>query len=130
MKNPLLEKWEGKLQTIFDGIDAHLQEKYGEMFPLSPSRKPSGQGISRDCDGLFDLGFSFTAGLTSKLGPGYVFKVKMATPSRVPREFTNTIENEVVELLREKLPEEFPGRDLKVGRDGRLYKIYGDLDLN
>jgi hypothetical protein len=32
-----------------------------------------------------------------------------------------------VERLRQELPREFPDRQLRVERDGPVYKIYGDL---
>ena len=34
MQNPLLAKWESKLQGIFDRIDTQLEEKYGDAYPL------------------------------------------------------------------------------------------------
>lgn len=130
MKNPLLEKWEEKLQDIFDKIDIVLEEKYGELFPLRPNRPAHQEGVTPDADGLFDLGVSFTVGLGSKLGPGYVFRVKLATLQRVPDELQEKIEDEVVDLLQAELPTSFPGKELKVARDGRVYKIYGNLDLD
>lgn len=130
MKNPLLEKWEDKLQDIFNRIDRILEEKYGSLYPLSQNRPPHGRGVTPDADGLFDLGVSFSAGIASQFGPGYVFRVKLATLQRVPDSLIEQFENEVLELLQQQLPAEFPGKDLKVARDGRVYKIFGDLDLN
>ncbi len=130
VKNPLLQKWEARLQGIFDRIDEELEDKYGDRFPLQPNRPAKGKGVTPDTDGLFDLSVSFTVGLVSQFGPGYVFKVRLATMSKVPDEFMEKVEDEVVELLKERLPEEFPGKDLQVSRDGRVFKIHGDLDLN
>ena len=130
MKNPLLEKWEDKLQDIFDRIDHILEERYGEMFPLRPNRPAHGRGVTPDADGLFDLGVSFSAGIGSQFGPGYVFRVKLATLNRVPENLLEKVENEVIDLLDAELPREFPGKELKVARDGHVYKIFGDLDLN
>jgi len=130
LKNPLLEKWEERLQDIFDKIDHILEEKYGHLYPLRPNRPAHKQGVTPDADGLFDLGVSFTVGLGSQLGPGYVFRVKLATLNRVPEELQEQIEDEVIQLLQKELPTYFPGKELKVGRDGKVYKIYGDLDLN
>jgi hypothetical protein len=130
MKNPLLQKWEDKLQCIFDRIDDQLEEKYGDTYPLRFNRPPRGCGVTPDTDGLFELNVSFSLGIASQLGPGYVFRVKLATMSRVPQEFMTKIEDEVVDMLKIELPKEFPNRDLKVARDGKTYKIYGDLDLN
>ncbi len=129
MKNPLLEKWEDKLQKIFDRIDHKLEEKYGDLFPLRPNRPAKGRGVTPDADGLFDLGGSFSAGLGSSKGPGYVYRVKLATLHRVPENLLESIEDEVVELLKMELPGEFPGKRLEVARDGAVYKVFGDLDL-
>ncbi len=130
MKNPLLEKWEDKLQKIFNNIDHVLEEKYGELFPLRPNRPAHGEGVTPDADGLFDLGVSFSAGFGSQKGPGYVFRVKLATLRRVPEDLLEQIEDEVIDHLKARLPEEFPGKDLDVSRDGAVYKIHGDLDLD
>ena len=130
MKNPLLAKWENKLQAIFDKIDAHLEEKYGHLYPLKQNRPMHKQGVTPDSDGLFDLGVRFSAGLGSNFGPGYVFRVKLATMSRIPSEFQEKVETEVIQLLENELPEAFPGKDLSVKREGVIYKIIGDLDLN
>jgi len=130
MKNPLLVKWEKKLQHIFDKIDAYLEENYGKLYPLQPNRPMHKKGVTPDSDGLFDLGVRFTAGLGSTFGPGYVFRVKLATLNRIPKEFQEKVENEVLQLLQNELPEEFPGKELTVKREGVVYKIIGDLDLN
>ena len=130
MQNPLLAKWESKLQGIFDRIDTYLEEKYGDAYPLRWNRPPHGCGVTPDTDGLFELGFSFSLGIASQLGPGYVFRIKLATSSKVSPEFFATIENEVVNMLKRELPIEFPDKNLQVAKDGRNYKIYGNLDLN
>ncbi len=130
MRNPLVEKWEEKLQKIFNKIDHILEEKYGHLFPLRPNRPEHGEGVTPDADGLFDLGVSFTVGLGSQFGPGYVFRVKLATLRKVPDDLIEQIEEEVVGLLSEELPQQFPGKELKVARDGHVYKIFGNLDLD
>lgn len=130
VKNPLLQKWEDKLQGIFDKIDEKLENKYGEEFPLAPNRPAKGKGVTPDADGLFDLGVAFSVGLISEIGPGYVFRVKMATLANIPEQFTEKVEDEVVELLTLELPKEFPGKNLQVSRDGKVYRIHGDLNLN
>ena len=77
----------------------------------------------------FNVGASFSAGFGSEYGPGYVVEVRMVTLTRVPYYLRARIEEEVVDLLKEELPKHFPGRDLKVARDGQVYKIFGDLSL-
>ena len=130
MRNPLLEKWEEKLQNIFNSIDRILEQKYGHLYPLRPNRPEHGEGVTPDADGLFDLGVSFSAGLGSQFGPGYVFRVKLATLRKVPADLTEQIEDEVIDLISEELPKQFPGKELKVARDGHVYKIFGNLDLD
>ena len=130
MKNPLLQKWEDKLQGIFDRIDDQLEEKYGDAYQLRFNRPARGCGVTPDTDGLFEIGFSFSLGIASELGPGYVFRVKVATMSRVSPDFMEKVENEVIDMLKSELPKEFPNRELNVAKDGRNYKIYGNLDLN
>ena len=98
--------------------------------PLRFNRPARGCGVTPDTDGLFEIGFSFSLGIASQLGPGYVFRVKVATMSRVSPDFMEKVENEVVDMLKSELPKEFPNRELNVAKDGRNYKIYGDLDLN
>ena len=48
---------------------------------------------------------------------------------RYNTELLEAIELEVLELLRRFLPEHFPERRFEVGREGRMYKIRGDLSL-
>ncbi len=121
--------WEGRLREVFDRIDEHLERKYGGQYPLHPNRPPSGTTDSREQDGLFDLGAAFTPGFGSKHGRGYVVEIRLATLSHVPPEVVEEIEREAVERLRAELPAAFPGRDLRVERDGHRYKIVGDLSL-
>ena len=130
MKNPVLVKWEARLRKIFDEIDHHLEQEYEGKFILKPNRQPAGEGVTPDTDGLFGMSVAFSPGFRSKLGPGYVFRVNIATLCKVPECFRKEIEEKVINMLSERLPDKFPGRDLKVSRDGELLKIHGDLDLN
>ena len=129
MRHPETLKWEERLKAIFDEIDDYLEDKYGSRFPLHPARARRGKAANREHDGLFNVGASFSIGLGSQYGPGYVVEVRMVTLSHVPDELRQGIEEEVVELIRRKLPERFPGRNLQVVRDNNLYKIRGDLGL-
>ncbi len=129
MRHPLTEAWEDRLRRVFDRIDDYLEDRYGGKYPLHPARPPRGTTASKEQDGLFNVGASFTAGYGSQHGPGYVVEVRMVTLSRVPYFLRQKIEEEVAELLRRELPKEFPGRELRVECDGPVYKIYGDLRL-
>jgi len=122
-----VEQWESRLKRVFDRVDDALEEKYGRKYPLHPARPARGTTASRAHDGLFNIGASFSAGYGSKRGAGYVVEVRMVTLTRVPQYIRDQIEEEAVQLLREQLPREFPDRQLKVERDGAVYKIHGDL---
>ena len=124
-----LEEWEDKLQDIFDRIDVHLEEKYDDLYPLHPARPDEGETSNPRHDGLFDVHAAFSAGFGSVHGEGYVLCVRMVTLSRVPKDVREKIEQEVVDLLEEDLPQAFPGKSLSVERDGNVYKIIGDLSL-
>lgn len=130
MRNPRLEEWEQKLNVIFFEIDGYLENRFGKLFPLKPSRLPRGQGPTPDADGLFDMGVSFSAGFGSKFGPGYVFRVTLATNEDIPGDLKSEIEDTVLLKLREMLPKAFPNNELVVERDGSVFKIFGDLGLD
>lgn len=130
MKNPLLEQWELKMQEVFDRVDEQLEKRYKGKFSLKPNRPEAGEGISPNTDGLFDISILFTPGFGSELGAGYVFKVRLATAERVPQEFIKSVEDEASELVKLELSKLFPGKQFDISRDGRSYKITGDLDLN
>ncbi|MBN2736942.1 MAG: hypothetical protein JXR70_08185 [Spirochaetales bacterium] len=124
-----LALWEKKLKILFDEIDDFLENKYGQEFPLQPNRPKRGATSSKNHDGLFNVGAAFSGGYGSEHGAGYVIEIRMSTLAHVPDELRNTIGLEVKDLVEEKLQEQFPGKDLKVAKDGFVYKIYGDLTL-
>jgi hypothetical protein len=129
MRHPKAIGWEDKLKSVFDRIDDRLEERYGSRYPLHPNRPPRGTTASREMDGLFNVGADFSAGYGSKIGRGYVVEIRMATPAHIPLPVRKKIEKEVVAMLGQELALEFPGRALKVSRDGPVYKIHGDLSL-
>ncbi len=129
MDHPLTTEWQKKLKTIFDEVDDYLEEKYGHLYTLHPSRAERGETSNKEQSGLFNLGARFTPGYGSDKGRGYVIDVDMVTLEQVPDEVEEKIENEVVDYVAKKLPEVFPHRDLKVSRDGRVFKIHGDLSI-
>jgi len=119
--------WEKKLEEVFDQIDHLMEDRYGDRYPLHPSRPERGATSQPSADGLFDLGAAFSAGFGSVHGRGYVISVRLSTLARVPADVMETIEQEVLALLQEKLPTAFPCRDLRIERDGHSFKIVGDL---
>jgi len=121
--------WERKLKKIFIKIDEYLEEEYGHKYPLHPARAKRGSTANNAYDGLFNVGASFSAGIGSQHGSGYVVEVRMVTLSHIPAKIRVEIEDVVVEYLQRELPVEYPDRELQVARDGEIFKIYGDLSL-
>jgi hypothetical protein len=124
-----LEIWEEKLRRIFKEANDVLEEKYGSLFPLNPVRAKNGTTSDPESDGLFDVGATYSTGLGSKYGEGYVVEVRWATLSSVPEEMQKEAEAIVEDILNKRLPDEFPGKNLKVLHDGDLMKIVGDLSI-
>lgn len=128
--NPKLARWEAKLDSILHAIDIKLEEKYGHKWPLHPARPQSGVAANPQYDGLFRLTASFSAGYGSQLGAGYVLRIEIVTLQAIPAAEREAIEAVAVEMVRAGLKKTFPKRKLAVERDGPVYKIYGDLDLD
>ncbi|MEE8440415.1 MAG: hypothetical protein V3S41_01745 [Spirochaetia bacterium] len=129
MRHPSLVQFEADLKRLFDSVDDYLEGKYGRNYQLHPSRPARGRTSNKAQDGLFNVGASFTPGYGSEYGRGYVVQVEMVTLERVPAHVREFIEQESADLVNEKLPYYFPGRDLRVVRDRNIFKIYGDLRL-
>lgn len=121
--------WEKKLKGLFDEIDHLMEDRYGDRYPLHPSRPERGATANPAADGLFNLGAAFSAGFGSQHGRGYTVSIRLSTLARVPPAVMEQMEEEVVELLKEKVPTAFPNRDIQVERDGHIFKIFGDLSL-
>lgn len=129
MEHHALSSFDKKLKALFDETDDYLEEKYGGMYPLHPARAERGATANKEADGLFNIGASFSAGYGSTHGRGYVLDVDMVTLSNVSDEKEEEIEEDAVHFIRRRLPHYFPDRDLQVYRDGRTFKISGDLSL-
>ncbi len=129
MRHPKAEKFELRLKKIFDEIDAHLEKKYGGRFPLHPARAAPGTTANPESDGLFDIGAVFSPGFGSRTGPGYVVDINMVTLAHIPQSVREEIAREVEHYLRKELPRVFPDRKLNVVREGRRFRISGDLSL-
>ena len=129
MRHPKLMEWDRSLKEMFDEIDDILEDKYGGEYPLHPNRPGRGRTGNKEMDGLFNIGADFSPGYGSSLGRGYIVTVHMSTLDHIPADARILIETEVESLVREKLPAAFPGRQLKLERDGSLLKITGNMSL-
>ena len=129
MRHPKIIEWEKKLKEVFDEIDDYLEDTYGDRYTLHPSRAWRDTTSNKASDGLFNVGASFTTGYGSKHGRGYAVEIDMVTLEHVPLEVEGQIEQDVINKLRLKLPNYFPGKNLEVNKDGRAIKIYGELVL-
>ncbi len=122
-----IREFDMKLKKLFDLIDDYLENNYGEIYQLHPNRPKRGSTANKASDGLFNVGASFSPGYGSEYGRGYVVDIDIATLDHVPDKVQLEIENEVADLLREIIREQFPGQDIRVNRDGNVLKIYGEL---
>ncbi|MFA6103875.1 MAG: hypothetical protein WCV67_12515 [Victivallaceae bacterium] len=124
-----LELWEKKLKEILDEIDAELEKKFGGLFHRKTVRPAAGNTANPQYDGLFEVQATYTAGFGSRYGEGYAVEVRWVTFDDVPE--TTKLEAETIaeEILNRRLPEQFPGKNLKVVHDVSGMKITGDLSL-
>jgi len=76
-----MEEWENTLKEIFNEIDDYLEDMYGGLYPLHPSR--SSRGATHDA----------------------------------------------VRILQTLLSEHYPDRNIRVEKDGSVFKIFGDLKI-
>ncbi len=129
MRHPKINQWDKQMKSLFDEVDDYLEEHYGHLYPLHPNRASRGRTSNKEHDGLFNVGADFSSGYGSSIGRGYVIDVDMVTLSEVPDKVEHEIQEEVVQLVRERLPKYFPNRDLSVSRDGNVFKIHGDFSL-
>ncbi len=127
MNDPRFQKWDDQLKAIFSAIDETLEDEYGGLYPLHPARPPRGGTANPSSNGLFNVGASFTAGYGSEKGRGYAVDIHMSTLSNVPGVVRREIEKRAQELLRQKLDQAFPKKELHVERDGNVIKVFGDL---
>jgi hypothetical protein len=130
MRHRKAQAWELRLKSVFDEIDAELENQFGEHYSLHPSRPPRGKTSNPEMDGLFNVGASFSAGIGSKFGPGYVVDIRLSTLQRVPPDLKQELLAKVQAMLTEKLPTAFPGQELHVDFDRNHLRIHGDLSLD
>ena len=125
-----LEKWEEKLDSILDEIDDILEDQFGNKYKLHPVRPKRGETSNKSMDGLFDITASFTLGIGSELGRGYVLKIKIVTLEDISDEVQKMVEKIAMNKISERLPQVFSDRKLDIQYDGDVLKIYGDLNLD
>ncbi|MDD4101319.1 MAG: hypothetical protein PHU80_01640 [Kiritimatiellae bacterium] len=130
MRNPHLENWEERLNGLLRQVDRALEERFGKEYDLHPARGAHGSADNPQHDGLFRVTAAFTPGFGSRLGRGYVLQIEMVTLETVPADKVDVIEKEAIRMIGEGLEAALPGRGLKIGRDGNLWKITGDLSLS
>ena len=124
-----LEDFEERLDSVLADVDRALEERWAGRWPLHPARPAAGEAANPRYDGIIRVTAAFTAGYGSEKGPGYLLRVEPATLENVPAADRAALEDEAASLLRDGLAAAFPGRDLRVERDGGPYKVFGDLSL-
>ncbi|MDD3941547.1 MAG: hypothetical protein PHR90_03660 [Sphaerochaetaceae bacterium] len=129
LSSPQQAVLEKHMRLLCDELDHHLEDAYGERYPLHPNRPARGKAARVAYDGLFSTGTKFTLGYGSTHGRGYLVDIEISTLERVKAEDREEIESTAIKFLREKLPEHFPDRKLEVVKDGKVYKIVGDFSL-
>ncbi|MDR1249944.1 MAG: hypothetical protein LBK63_11645 [Treponema sp.] len=127
--HPKMVAFTKTLEALFREVDAFLEDEWGESFSLHPNRPGRGETENPEMDGLFNVGPDFTVGLGSEHGRGYLVSLKAATLDTVTPEQFELLMEEAAALIKKKLPNFFPGRDLMVVRDGKRFKIIGDFSL-
>jgi len=130
MRHQKAKAWEKRLKFVFDKIDIELEHRYREHFDLHPSRPEHGTTSSREMDGLFNIGASYSAGFGSRLGPGYVVDIRLSTLEQIPKTLKIELRDKIQAMLIEKLPAAFPGKMLRVDKEGSHLRIHGDLNLD
>jgi len=129
MWHPKLVSFHDQLKSLFDEVDCHIEDIYGDRYPLHPIRPHRGETANPEADGLFNIGANFTPGFISELGRGYVIDVSIATLEKIDDDVRREIYEAVTKKVIELLPVYFPDRELTVQRDGIHFKIQGDFSL-
>ncbi|MFO7938104.1 MAG: hypothetical protein R6V06_10940 [Kiritimatiellia bacterium] len=129
MRNPKIIEWEKPLYDLLREVDTQLESEFGDILPKHPSRPEHGTTSNPQNDGLFRVTANFTAGYGSTHGKGYTLDIDFVTLSQVDENRQRTVEKRALSLIQEGLDSRMPDRNLEVKRDGRCWKIVGDLSL-
>ena len=124
-----MNKFKARFKKMFDEVDHYIEDKYGALYSLHPTRPERGNTANPQADGLFNIGADFTPGFGSRYGRGYIIDVKMSTLDMVAEDDRWMITEEVVNKLKELLPVYFPERELEIFAEGTHFKICGDFSL-
>ncbi|GHV96083.1 hypothetical protein AGMMS50293_24030 [Spirochaetia bacterium] len=127
--HPKLVAFNEAMEKLFHEVDETLEEHWGKSFSLHPNRPGKGATENPEMDGLFEIAPDFTTGIGSQKGRGYIVSLRVATLDKVTVEQFEFLMEEAAALIVKKLPLYFPGRPLKVVRDGKRFKIVGDFSL-
>ena len=128
-EHPKLTAFTGMLDTLFREVDEFLEDEWGGAFALHPNRPRRGETENPEMDGLFEISADFTPGIGSERGRGYIVSFRAATLDRITGEQFEFLMEEAAALAAQRLPKYFPGRELSLVRDGKRFKIIGDLSL-
>ncbi|MDR0600673.1 MAG: hypothetical protein LBG84_11470 [Treponema sp.] len=128
-EHPKLTAFTRTLETLFAGADEFLEEEWGDAFSLHPNRPARGATENPLMDGLFEVIPDFTPGIGSEHGRGYVVSFRAATLDKINPQQLEFLMGETARFVAKNLPRYFPGRDLRVVRDGGRFKIVGDFSL-
>jgi len=129
MWHPRMTEFDNRMKKLFDEVDDFIEERYGGVYALYPTRPERGETANPEADGLFNIGANFTPGYRSESGRGYLIDVAMATPEKVDEGARLAIRKAAAEKIKELLPVHFPERELYVSQDGNHFKIQGDFSL-
>lgn len=129
MQGGKIAKIEKRIYDLLNEVDHALEDKYSNKYRLHPARPERGQTSNPTRDGLINITAKFTTGIGSKHGKGYNVDIKLKTLENVDDGVKDEIDEIALKLIKAKLPEFFPERDLEISRDGNVIKIYGDFFL-
>ncbi|UER67308.1 hypothetical protein LKV13_00485 [Borrelia sp. BU AG58] len=124
------EELENILFNICLDVDSVLEDEFGGVYEVHPSRPSRGKAANGTLDGLFRVTTSFTSGYGSSYGRGYLIIIEIITLDVVDMEFSRKVTEKGVKIFGEKLREKFPGKKLFIVHDVNVYKIVGDFFSN
>jgi hypothetical protein len=128
-EHPKLAAFTRTMDALFREVDEFLEDEWGAAFSRNPGRPERGTTVHPEMDGLFEIMPDFTPGIGSEQGRGYIISFRAATGEKVHPGQAEFLMSEAAAMVAAKLPEYFPGRDLRVVRDGKRFKIVGDFSL-